>query len=108
MIRANSSWRARAEGLLAVTAVLALTALPAWADDPILAPQSTAPLHPDASAPAHRMKLEVPPSLAGDQKLSIELGYGGTQPLDPTARLPNGPWGRTDLRAVKAGLSFGF
>ena len=98
---------------MAAALVLALTALPAWADDPILAPQSTAPLHPDASAPAHRMKLDVPSSLIGDQtaaapKLSIELGYGGAPPLDPTARLPNGPWGHTDLRAVKAGVTFGF
>ena len=108
--------RAAAIGAL----VIAFAALPAWAGDTIPAPQSPAPepvfndpLHRDASSPAHRLKFEVPHAFGSEQsaqapKLSIELGYGGAQPLDPTAKLPDGPWGHTDVRAIKAGISLGF
>jgi len=100
--------------------ILVAAAVPAWADgaslpNPASGPVSSPPLHGDVIAPEHRVKLNVPQTFIGDQsalapKLSIELGYGGTTPLNaaPMARLPDGLGGRTDLRAIKADISLGF
>jgi hypothetical protein len=105
--------------------VLATAALPAWAED-----KSAPGLQFRAPEPAatvttrrsdlfveHKLRLGMPPALTGEQsadapKLSIELGYGKSPPpllgSAGLATLPEEFWGRTDQRAVKANLNFGF
>jgi hypothetical protein len=65
----------------------------------------------------HKVRLGMPPALTGEQsadapKFSVELGYGKASPpllgSAGLATLPEEFWGRTDQRAVKANLNFGF
>ena len=111
--------RARAALCLTAAAVVMIsTALPARADGDTRGPD-TAPTpliqdpFGDFGAPGHRAKLELPPALIGEQsaaapKFSIEFGYGAP-PLAASPAFAQGALGgRTELRAAKVGVTFGF
>lgn len=94
------------------------SALPAWADGDTRGPENTpTPLIQDPfgdfGAAGHRGKLELPRALTGDQsadapKFSFEFGYGAP-PLAASPSFANGALGgRTELRSVKAGVTFSF
>ena len=95
------------------------TALPAWAGGDSRGPEAGAPTpliqdpFGDFAAPGHRAKLELPRALTGDQsasapKFSFEFGYGAP-PLASSPAFANGALGgRTELRAAKVGVTFGF
>ena len=94
-------------------------ALPARADGDNRGPEAGAPTplaqdrFGDFAAPGHRVKLDLPRALTGDQtaeapKFSLEFGYGAP-PLTSSPTLTSGViGGRTEFRAVKAGVTFGF
>jgi len=105
--------------------VFASAALPAFAQGDGVPGLQIRPPEPAANAPArgsnlpleHKVRLGLPPALAGDAsadapKLSIELGYGKAAPPAPglatPGSLPSEYWGRANERAVKADLTFGF
>lgn len=120
MHRSTNINRARTGQCLAAAAALALISitLPARADSDTRGPEATpTPLIQDPfgdfGAPGHRAKLELPRALTGDQspmapKFSFEFGYGAP-PLASSPSFANGALGgRTELRAAKVGVTFGF
>ena len=101
------------------TLIMISAALPALADGDTRGPEAGPPTpliqdpFGDFGAPGHRGKLELPRALTGNQsadapKFSFEFGYGAP-PLASSPSFINGALGgRTELRSVKAGVTFSF